>query len=254
MKVMKKLFLVGAVITSFAPQAEVKLEFHRDISPIVVGGEELGFSLFSGNDYTVSNGINQVVIKISKLVEKQGEKEKFNSKSYVLTFDAADTSLNFAPGMNITRSEQVEKFNSYPSFVVKDAAGRSIKTDTALLPASSGLTRDYEKELAKFNAKHYPQLTTATVAVAATQSQPAQQKTQQVVKSNSQQQNMFGYWLEQASAQEVEQFTELAFDARGKAEVVVPKEASQPLQMLGYWFNKSSQQERKQILSHLVSL
>lgn len=254
MKVMNKMFLVGAVITSFAPHAEVELEFHRDISPIIVGGEELGFSLFSDNDYTVPNGVNQVVIQVSKLVEKQGEKEKYNSKAFVLTFDAMDTSLSFAPSINITRTKQAEEFNSKPSFIVKDANGRSVKTDTALLPASSGLTRDYEKELAKFNAKYYPELTNATVAAAATQSKPVQQEAKEVVKPNSKQQDMFSYWLEQASSQEIEQFTELAFDARGKKEVIVPKDASQPLQMLGYWFNKSSQQERKQILSHLVSL
>lgn len=254
MKVMKKLFLVGAVITSFAPQAQVELDFHRDISPIIVGGEELGFSPFSTNDYTVPNGINQVVIQVSKLVEKQGEKEKYNSKAFVLTFDATDTSLSFVPEMNITRSEQAEEFNNNPSFLVKNAAGHIIKTDTALLPASSGFTRDYEKELAKFNAKHYPELTTETVAITELKSNPVQQEAKEIVKSNSKQQNMFNYWLKQASSEEVEQFTELAFDSRGKAEVVVPKEASRSLQMLGYWFNKSSQHERKQILSHLVSL
>jgi len=246
MKVMNTLLMVGAVITSFATQAEVELKFHRDISPIVIDGEELGYSLFSKDSYTVPNGVNQVVFRVSKLVERQGEREKYNSPAYVLTFEQSDTSLSFEPGVKITRSEHVEAFNESPKFNVIDENGRTVNFKYAVLPASDGLTRDYEKELAKYNSKHYPEL--ATAAVVATNNTPAPKK------QSSQQQNMFDYWLEQASSDEINMFTELAFKARNKGELSVPENASQPVQMLEYWYNKASVEQRKQILSHLITL
>ncbi|MEX0333509.1 DUF2057 family protein [Vibrio tubiashii] len=254
MKVMKTLLLVGAVITSFAPKAEVELEFHRDISPILVDGDEIGYSLFSQKNYTIPNGVNQVVLRVSKLVERQGEREKYNSDAFVFTFKESDKQLFIEPGTKIVRTEQADKFNESPQFIVKDANGRKVDFDYAVLPASDGLTRDYERELAKFNDKNYPDLNVVTATAITTAQNTTSPKLAVSNSKASQQENMFGYWLEQATPDEINRFTELAFAARSKTEVSVPNDSSQPIQMLGYWYNKASDGERKKLLAHLVSL
>lgn len=252
---MKKLFVVGAVIASFAPRAEVSVDFHSDISPLLVGGEEVGYSFFAKSDYVLPDGNNQVVLRVSKLVEKLGEREKFNSKAFVLTFNQANEELFIEPDAKIVRVEHAEAFDENPKFSVKDSQGKEVKFELAELPNLGGITRDYEKELAKFNKKNYPNLVvaaTATTSAAATK--PEAEKAPIKLASETKQPNMFEYWLKQASAEDIEQFAQIAFEGRKQASISVPKGESQALQMLGYWYNQASVEERKQILSHLITL
>lgn len=256
MKVMKNALIICSAVASFAPNAAVNVEFHRDISPIVVGGEEIGFSVFSKSEYTIPDGVNQLVLQVSKLVEKHGEREKFNSKAFVLTFDQENTKLFIEPDGKLARVEQAEAFNEKPSFLVTDDSGAKIDFTVAELPSLGGISRDYEKELAKFNAKNNPELVVASTTTTAAVASNIVVESKQVSKdtSSEEQTNMFGYWLEKANKQEIEQFTQLAFESRNKSDVSIPSDASQPLQMLAYWFNQANNEERKSILSHLVSL
>lgn len=256
MKVIKRLSVIGFMVASFAPRAEVNIEFDRDISPLLVGGEEVGYSFFSKSGYTVPDGTNQVVLKVSKLVEKLGEKEKFNSKAFVLTFTEENEQLLIAPDAKIMRLDQAEDFDTNPRFSVTNKQGQNVKYDLDELPNLGGITRDFEKELAKFNSKHYPELIAAssTVAVTANASNATKDSSTATDPMQPSQNNMMEYWMQQASDEDIEQFTEIAFEGRNKSEVEIPQDASQPVQMLGYWFNKANSAERKKVLAHLISL
>lgn len=248
MKVMKSLLLIGAVVTSFAPQADVNIELHRDIAPIVIDGEKVGFTLSSKSSFQVPNGVNQVVVRISKLIENRGEREKYNSDAYVLTFTESDESVTIKPGMKITREDHAEQFDTSPQFLVTDKNQRIVENRLDRLPSLGGLTRDYEAELDKYNEKHFPELLTSAV------SQPQQTSPLSVPPMDAQEQQMFEYWVSQTSQQEIDQFTELAFEARNQSQVILPDDASQPLEMLGYWYNKADSNLKKKLLSYLVSL
>lgn len=253
MKVIRSLVVVGAMIASFAPRAEVSVDFHSDISPLLVGGDPVGYSFFAKSSYMLPDGNNQIVLRVSKLVEKLGEKEKFNSKAFVLTFDQTDQELFIEPNAKIVRAEQAQEFDEAPKFSVKNAQNEEIEFELAELPNLGGLTRDYEKELAKFNKKHHPSLAVASTASAVSTTEVGNTSTLELV-SESSEPNMFEYWLKQASAEDIDQFAQIAFEGRKQASISIPEGESQALQMLGYWYNKASVEQRKQILSHLISL
>ncbi|MGC9461785.1 YccT family protein, partial [Vibrio genomosp. F10] len=154
MKVMNRMLVVGAMITSFAPMAAVDVTIDRNISAVIANGEEVGFFVLKKSTFEYENGQNQIVVRAAQLVDKQGEKEKFNSHPVVITFDAADTTLKIDIESDITRVEHAEAFNKDPRFVVTDKSGKEIKVKQDILPASSGISRDYVKELARYNSKH----------------------------------------------------------------------------------------------------
>jgi len=249
MKVIKRMCVIGAVVASFAPKAEVNIDFHSDVSPLLVGGEAVGYSFFSKTEYTVPDGTNQVVLRVSKLVEKLGEKEKFNSKAFVLTFTEENQTISIEPNAKIMRLDQAEDFDKNPDFIVKNKQGRTIKYELDELPNLGGITRDFEKELAKYNKKHYPELLVASSTVVAVNTKKVKQP-----EASGSEPNMFDYWLEQANASEIDQFAQLAFEGRKSPRIDIPNDAPQPIQMLGYWYNKASVEERKQILTKLISL
>lgn len=253
MKVIKSLVVVGAMIASFAPRAEVSVDFHSDISPLLVDGDSVGYSFFAKSSYTLPDGDNQIVLRVSKLVEKLGEKEKFNSKAFVLTFNQTDQELFIEPDAKIVRVEQAQAFDQKPKFSVKNTQGKEIEFELAELPNLGGITRDYEKELAKFNKKHHPNLVVASAGAVASKADTSKESNLTLASETSEP-NMFEYWLEQASAADIDQFAQIAFDGRKQPSITIPDGESQALQMLGYWYNKTSVEQRKQILSHLISL
>ncbi|BCL68862.1 UPF0319 protein [Vibrio nigripulchritudo] len=154
MKLLYKVLTASAVLLSLQAQADVKVNLHRDLAPVVVDGEEVGFSLGKKSQLVLKNGKNQIVVRVSKLVAKQGEHEKFNSEPMVVTFEASNTELTLNPTRVITRIEQVGSFEDNPEVEMFDKNGRSYTIEQGLLKRGSGLTRDYERELAKFNQKN----------------------------------------------------------------------------------------------------
>ncbi len=252
MKIIKSLVIIGSVIASFAPRAEVNLNFHSDISPLLVGGEEIGYSFFAKPSYIIPNGTNQIVLKVSKLVERLGEKEKFNSKAFVLTFDGKNEDIYIKPDVKITRIEHAEEFDRHPQFLMTSSAEDIIKYEVAELPSLGGIKRDYTKELTRFNAKYYPKLA-VTSAPSTVQAKPKNYVNKNGQKTVSRAE-MFQYWLTQANEDELAKFSDIVIEGRKETLITIPEGASQSLQMLGYWFNKASAEERKQILAYLITL
>ncbi|MCK6262212.1 DUF2057 domain-containing protein [Vibrio sp. ZSDE26] len=247
MKVMNNVLVVGAMFTSFAPMAAVDVILDRNISALVAHGEEVGFSISKVDKLEFGNGQNQVVLRVEQLVSNRGEKEKFNSKPIVLTFDAKNTTLNVATKSPISRVEHSEAFNRDPSFLITDASGKEITIRQDILPASSGISRDYLKELDRYNSKHSINIATATVATAAVvvEAKP------EASLASSKPTQMVEYWFEKASKEDKSTFSDWAFDNR-KAKEVDALEGSKALEMASYWFTQSSSKERKQTLSWLL--
>lgn len=72
MKSLKILLLAGLVGASFQAAADVKINLNRDVQPLVINGEELGFSLSDKSEFILKDGQNQLVLQVSKLVQNQG--------------------------------------------------------------------------------------------------------------------------------------------------------------------------------------
>lgn len=250
MKVINKVLVVGAVITSFAPMAAVNLTIDRNISALVAHGEEVGFSITKKDSFEFENGQNQIVLRVEQLVTNLGEKEKFNSQPIVLTFEAEDVSLNVATQSPITRLEHAEAFKKNPNFLITDASGKEVSVKQDVLPASTGISRDYLKELARYNSKNSINLATATATTAAavTVKEDSEVKPS---SDGSQSTQMVEYWYDKASTSEKSEFTDWAFDNRNNSNLEAI-EGSKALEMASYWFTQGSTKERKKTLAWLL--
>lgn len=252
MKVMKTLLAIGVMTASCASYAEVGLNFHQDLSPIIINGEEMGYSLFSNSTHSLENGSSQVVFRMEKLIEKNGgDRAKFNSHAFVLSFDAEDTDIRLEPGMRVLRESNSIEFNHSPKVLLVDESGNHLDFTIDKLPAGAGLVRDYSKDLANYNQTRGISTGSTNALEAMVPVAPAVK----VVTVNTGEVGsvaMIQYWMKQATPTENEQFMSWAFENRA-TEKIQPIEGSQVLNMLSYWYGEAKVEERKQILAWLVS-
>ncbi len=154
---MKKLlnsFLLLGGLSPFLAYANVNIQLDKNIEAVVIEGEELPLSVLNKSKFTLPNGQNQLVLRVSKLVTKGSEFEKFRSDPVVVTFDAADTTINIKPARDIRFEREVKEYKSNVNFILETQTEAPVIAKQAILPRGSGFTRDYEKELARFNKKN----------------------------------------------------------------------------------------------------
>lgn len=240
MKLIGKIVIFSSVAASFAVQAAVEVNLHRDIEPIVLEGKEVGFSLSKKDKVVLPNGTNQIVIRVAKLVEKKGEREKFNSKPQVFTITASDAVLFLSPEMKITRFEQAEVFEQEPTYSLESKDGSDVEYTYETLPPLSGITRDYVKELRRYNEQN-------NMSVEA----PSNDSLQNMAPHNSvkpQAQEMVEYWFTKASKEDKELFIDWAFSNRTQ---ISPKslEGTKELEMMAHWYQEATPETRKELLS-----
>lgn len=154
---MKKRFfslLLLSMLSPFSAKAEVIIKLDKNVEAIVVDGEERPLTVFNKTSFSLPNGANQLVLRVSKLVTKGSEFEKFRSDPVVVTFDASDTSLYIKPEHDIRFEREAKDYKSKALFVLQTPDGQNLIAEQAVLPRGSGFTRNYEKELARFNKKN----------------------------------------------------------------------------------------------------
>lgn len=147
------LLLLG-MLSPFLAKAEVTIKLDKNVEAIVVEGEERPLTVLNKTSFTLPDGLNQLVLRVSKLVAKNSEFEKFRSDPMVVTFDASDTSLYIKPEHNIRFEREAKEYKSKAKFVLQTPDGQTLAAEQAILPRGSGFTRNYEKELARFNKKN----------------------------------------------------------------------------------------------------
>ncbi|WP_260259128.1 YccT family protein [Vibrio intestinalis] len=252
MKVMKTLLAIGVMTASFAPHAEVGLNFHHELAPIIIDGEEQGFANFtSDSDFTLDNGTNQIVFRMEKLIDGQGDREKFNSHAFVLSFTAKDTQVSLKPTMRVLRTTQAQAFNQDPKVALVDKNGKHLDFTLDVLPPSNAIMRDYTAELASFNKEHG--ITVQSKNTAQIVAQTASIAPSLAVEPNEiGPESMIQYWLKKASTEESETFVNWAF-ANRTVENPQGLEGSKALSMLSHWYSEADVNQRKQILAWLVS-
>ncbi|WP_325891943.1 YccT family protein [Grimontia sp. NTOU-MAR1] len=156
---MNSFFPILAFVVALLPLnslASVNVELDRNVAQLVVNGEQTGIFLNKQSKLELENGVNQLVIRVEKLVQSSnGEREKFNSKPVVLTFNAANSSLELTVDEKIDTTNQAREFDRAPKFIVREKnTGRVISNEQALLPSGGGITRDYEREVERYNKKN----------------------------------------------------------------------------------------------------
>ncbi len=225
--------------------AQVEVRLHRDVAPIVVQDKEVGFSIKKKETFILPNGTNQLVIRVEKLVENLGEREKFNSKAVVVTFDANDSVINIEPTKNIKQRSQAFEFDESPKFDLNVISGEISKDSQGVLNASNGLTRDYLKELAAYNKEN-------NLGIKVMESSAdTKLATELVDVEKSKSQDMVQYWFGEATEAEQKQFADWAFSQRSSVTDMIKTE-SKPVEMMAYWYDKADKTEKSNILSWLL--
>ncbi|MCC4798978.1 VvgS protein [Enterovibrio norvegicus] len=176
-QILKSVLVVGALVP-FVANAEVNVTLHKDVEAVVVNGEELPITVMGKSQFSLENGTNQLVIRLSKLIATGSEYEKFKSDPLVVTFTSEDKEIMIEPTRQIMREAQVKDFKQSPSFTMTDQSGKTVSSQQNVLPQGPGFLRDYEKELARFNEKQGvvlggAALTASAVANAAEASAPS---------------------------------------------------------------------------------
>ncbi|SKA48329.1 YccT family protein [Enterovibrio nigricans] len=153
-RILKSLFIFFGFLPLFA-HAAVDVKLSTDVEAIVVNGEELPLSVMSKTRFSLPNGVNQIVVRVSKLVQTGGsEWDKFKSDPLVLTFNVSDTSLEIRPTKKIAAEREIGDFKKNPSFVLLASNGKEIQANHMLLPKGKGLLRDYQDDIDAFNRAH----------------------------------------------------------------------------------------------------
>lgn len=158
MKLNKLLAICGAVISPLS-LASVNIDIPQDVQILVVNGEDAGYSSF-GFDYKesleLSNGINQVVFRISKVVNESGNKStKFKSKPLVATFDSSDSQLKLqVPNLKTLQSGY--NFDSNPSFELDVSNGKVDYFKQGQLKTFATFGADFVQATENFNKSSEP--------------------------------------------------------------------------------------------------
>lgn len=153
MKISTSALLFGALFCSSTAFAAIDLRLAEEVELIALNGEEMGTRLFKKSQHELDNGLNQIVVKVAKLVRQpNGEFEKFNSNPVVITFEASEQTITLKPDATVNTVADANQFNKKPHFSLAASSG-TVKFEQELLPRGLGVTRDYEKEIARFNAQ-----------------------------------------------------------------------------------------------------
>ncbi|MBE3654332.1 hypothetical protein BOO93_16930 [Vibrio navarrensis] len=179
--------LLVSTVCSGAALAGVQVNLSKDVELLAVNGEEIGLRLFSKSELQLEDGLNQIVVRASKLVHQaNGEFEKFNSDPVIITFDGKDQKIQLSPQGNIATTTDADNFNQQPYFTLSSSSP-DVQVEQELLPRGPGMTRDYEKEIARFNAQRNIPIDKASMESQFSEKQ--KQATEEVmpanVKSNS---------------------------------------------------------------------
>ena len=145
--------LIGTLLSSSTVFAAIDIKLSKDIELIATNGQEVGMRLFKKRQLELDNGLNQLVVRVAKLVrQSNGEFEKFNSDPVIITFEADDQRLSLDVDTVVNTVVEANKFNQMPSFVLTSQNGL-VRFEQELLPRGPGITRDYDKEIFRYNSQ-----------------------------------------------------------------------------------------------------
>ncbi len=157
MKFGKVALLTTSLFFACSVNAAVEVTFAPDVETVIVNGNETLNLLENTEDLTLENGLNQIVVRVSKLVQGQGHLEKYRSEPMVITFTVNDQNINIKPNDRIINSVDVMNFDAAPSMKLVTTNGTSVEAKIEVLPknkigdTSSMFGRDYLKDLAYYN-------------------------------------------------------------------------------------------------------
>ncbi|MEL7292355.1 MAG: DUF2057 family protein [Pseudomonadota bacterium] len=149
----RKIIAFAPLLIAFSAFSQSTLSLQQEITARVVNSQPAAVS--QDNEILLKAGSNQLAFTIGQIVFEDSKRRKFDSELLVLTFNATQNqslSLNYKPFRTI---DDAKAFSVSPQLSLVDSSGQSVEYELVQL-RKNGLQgfRDYERELADYNAQH----------------------------------------------------------------------------------------------------
>ena len=147
-----KYILVGAItlLMSWSALAQVTILTDNRIELLAVN-TEINPVLEKGENLKINNGLNQILVRVTAMVDGNGGKSKFVSSPIVLKFDANDQTLELKTPFPIRDQQAVRKFEKNPTLSITSKGAEFDVTKDVIIDNEFSFFKDYDKLLEKYN-------------------------------------------------------------------------------------------------------
>lgn len=148
---MKVIFLgMITLLMSWGASAQVTILTDNRIELLAVN-TEINPILEKGENLKINNGINQLLVRVTAIVDGNGGKSKFVSSPIVLKFDAKDQVLELKTPFPIRDENAVRKFEKAPTLSVTSGGEDFDVIKDVIIDNEFSFFKDYDKLLEKYN-------------------------------------------------------------------------------------------------------
>ncbi|MGI9281700.1 MAG: YccT family protein [Endozoicomonas sp.] len=219
------LFMVTSVWAAEAKTKDATLKLPVKSELLVLDGvsaKELDFKVEANKPITLSDERHQVVFQLSDVVTDGGDRNRFTSKPFILTFHPIAGQKYTIDAPKLKNMRQAESINNNPTskITLMNAKGEAVPFEFAILPTKGiQFGRNYAADTQKFNRTDSP----AAASEFSGMGVFAEQNT--------------GF----ANVTQNEEIYGSAANQKG--------DANMSASMLRYWFEKSDQETRKAFIN-----
>lgn len=143
-------FIAFGLMSTFT-HAQVTIQTDNRVEILAVNQAINDIPKKAKGDLKINNGTNQLLIRVTAMVDGNGGKQKFNSLPMVVKFEANDQTLKLETPFAIRDERAVTRFKKSPSVKVT-SAGQPIEIETDLIfDQTFALIKDYDAMLNEYN-------------------------------------------------------------------------------------------------------
>ncbi len=148
---MKKLAILMCALVSASAFAKVTIQTDNRVEILAVNQVINNVPNVGRGDLQIENGENQLLIRVTAMIDTNGGKEKFNSLPMVVKFNASDETLKFETPYAIRDNRGVNRFNRSPEVKVNSNKGTVKLVTDNITNQTFDLIKDYDAMLANYN-------------------------------------------------------------------------------------------------------
>ncbi|MCK6262630.1 DUF2057 domain-containing protein [Vibrio sp. ZSDE26] len=148
---MKKLAILSLALCSAFSYAKTTIQTDSRVEILAVNQEINQIANTGKGDLQIENGQNQLLVRVTAMIDTNGGKEKFNSSPLVVTFDVSDETLLLETPFAIRDQRGVNRYNKNPNIKVT-SNGKDVETSVDIITNETfALIKDYNAMLATYN-------------------------------------------------------------------------------------------------------
>lgn len=147
----KALTLIALGLLSTMAHAKVTIQTDNRVEILAVNQVINSVPKQAKGDLKIENGVNQMLIRVTAMVDGNGGKQKFNSLPMVVKFEGHDETLKFETPFPIRDERAVTRFKSEPQVKVT-SGGQAVTVESDIIyDQTFALIKDYDEMLHGYN-------------------------------------------------------------------------------------------------------